>query len=432
MNTLTEIADRVPGTPGSTAGSGHPVPLVWKFGGTSLADHDRVRAVAERMVRAQRLGRGVVAVLSAMGNATDELSAMAYQMSVRPPLRELDVLLSVGESISVALTSMAVAELGGHAVSLSGAQAGILTDGRYGNARLRDIEPRRIHHALAAGSIALVSGFQGQSACGDVTTLGRGGSDASAVALAAALGATECEIFTDVPAVFTADPRVVPDARPLPSIRHREMLEMAEAGAAVMQSRSIELAMAHGIDIHLRSSFTEAEGTWIRQDQTRFGSTGALDGPTGGPGGVVGIAHRRHETLHTVKDVDLPHLAAALAERGMSLGVVLPEVSGLRFTTPGVHRTDVIAALDSVRASMTADEDLASVSVVCLGMARRPDIVVRAMHSLREAAIQPRLVATTPGRVSVLVDSALVDEAVRRLHATFIPGDTDTAIRAAA
>jgi aspartate kinase len=260
-----------------------------------------------------------------------------------------------------------------------------------------------------------------------VTTLGRGGSDASAVALAAALGATECEVFTDVPAVFTADPRVVPDARPLRSIRHREMLELAEAGAAVMQSRSIELAVAHGVDIHLRSSFTDAEGTWIRQERTRFASTGALDGPTAGPGGVVGIAHRRHETLHTVKDVDLAHLAAALAERGMSLGAVVPQVSGLRFTTPGVHRGDVAAALDSVRASVTADEDLGSVSVVSLGMARRPDIVARALGALREAAIQPRLVTTTPGRVSVLVDAALVDQTVRRLHATFIPADTATA-----
>jgi aspartate kinase len=294
-------------------------------------------------------------------------------------LRELDVLLSVGESISVALTSMAVAELGGRAVSLSGAQAGILTDGQYGNARLRDVQPRRIHQALAAGSIVLVSGFQGQSAGGDVTTLGRGGSDASAVALAAALGATECEIFTDVPAVFTADPRVVPDARPLRSIRHRQMLEMAEAGAAVMQSRSIELAMAHGIDIHLRSSFTEAEGTWIRQERTRFVSTGALDGPTGDPSGVVGIAHRRHETLHTVKDVDL-----------------------------------------------------GSVSVVGLGMGRRPDVVVRALGTLREAAIQARLVTTTPGRVSVLVESALVDETVRLLHATFFPPALGTALRAVA
>jgi aspartate kinase len=429
MNTLRESAEREASIPAPFASSHPPVPLVWKFGGTSLADHDRVRAVAERMVNARRRGRGVVAVLSAMGKSTDELSAMAYQMSVRPPLRELDVLLSVGESISVALTSMAVAELGAPAVSLSGAQAGIWTDGQYGNARLRDIEPRRIHQALADGSIVLISGFQGQSASGDVTTLGRGGSDASAVALAAALGATECEIFTDVPAVFTADPRVVPDARPLRSIRHQEMLELAEAGAAVMQSRSIELAVAHGIDVHLRSSFTDAEGTWIRHERTGFEPTGALDSPTGG---VVGIAHRRDESLHTVKDVGIAHLAVALTERGITLGAVLPEVSGLRFTTPGVRRTEVAAALEAVGASIMPDEDLGSVSVVSLGMGRRPDIVVRALGTLREAAIEPRLVTTTPGRVSVLVESALVDETVRLLHATFFPPALGTALRAVA
>src|SRR5882757_4749024 len=226
-------------------------PLVWKFGGTSVADHARLRAVAERMVAAQRSGRGVVAILSAMGSSTDELAEMAYKMSARPPLRELDALLSVGESISVALASMAVAELGSHAVSLSGPQAGIRTDGQHGNARLREIRPQRIHDALAQGSIVLVTGFQGMSADGDVTTLGRGGSDASAVALAAALGATECEIFTDVPAVYTADPRLVPHAERRTSLRPEEMLEMAEAGAAVLQPRAVELAIAHNIDIHL-------------------------------------------------------------------------------------------------------------------------------------------------------------------------------------
>ena len=382
-------------------------PLVWKFGGTSVADHDRLRAVAERMVHAQRSGRGVVAVLS----------AMAYQMSARPPLRELDALLSVGESISVALASMAVAELGGRAVSLSGLQAGIWTDGQHGNARLRDVRPQRIHSALADGSIVLVTGFQGQSASGDVTTLGRGGSDASAVAVAAALGATECEIFTDVPAVFTADPRVVPEARPLESLRHEEMLELAEAGAAVIQSRSIELAVAHGIDIHLRSSFTDAEGTWIRHERAGFESAGSRDGSYP----VAGIAFRRHESLHTVKDLDVADLAVALAERGVTLGAVLPAVAGPRFTTPGVPRTEVAAALDAVGASMAEDEDLGSVSVVSLGIARRPDIVVAALAALRDAAIEPRLVTTTPGRVSVLVASAQVDDTVRLLHSTFIP-----------
>jgi aspartate kinase len=389
-------------------------PLVWKFGGTSVADHDRLRVVAERMVAARRSGRGVVAVLSAMGKSTDELSAMAYQMSARPPLRELDALLSVGESISVALASMAIAELGGHAVSLTGAQAGIWTDDRHGNARLREIRPQRIHDALAQGSIVLVTGFQGVSTEGDVTTLGRGGSDASAVAMAAALGATECEIFTDVPAVFTADPRVVPDARPLATIRHEEMLEMAEAGSGVMQSRSVELAVAHGIDIHLRSSFSDEPGTWIRRDEhAGFEGNATRD--------VAGIAHRRHESLYAVKDIDMTSVATALAGRGIAIGAVLPDIAGFRFTAPGAECSEVAAALDGVGASVKVEEELGSVSVVSLGIARRPDIVVRALAALDEAGVEARLVTTTPGRLTVLVQSTLVDDVVRLLHSTFIP-----------
>jgi aspartate kinase len=375
------------------------------------------------MVAAQRSGRDVVAILSAMGKSTDELSAMAYQMSSRPPLRELDALLSVGESISVALASMAVSELGSHAVSLSGPQAGIRTDDQYGNARMREIRPQRIHDALAQGSIVLVTGFQGMSADGDVTTLGRGGSDASAVALAAALGATECEIFTDVPAVFTADPRVVPDATPLASIRHEEMLEMAEAGSGVMQSRSIELAVAHGIDIHLRSSFSCEPGTWIRREPARFEGAANLD--------VAGIAHRHSESLYAVKDIAVAQVAVALAERGIALGYLQPELAGLRFTAPGAAATEVTAALEAVGASVKVDQELGSVSVVSLGIARRPDVVVRALGALREAGIEPRLVTTTPGRVSVLVDSTLVADAVRLLHTTFMPVAVESRLRAA-
>ena len=398
-------------------------PLVWKFGGTSVADHGRLRAVAERMIAAQRSGRDVVAILSAMGKSTDELSAMAYQMSSRPPLRELDALLSVGESISVALASMAIAELGSHAVSLSGSQAGIRTDDQYGNARLREIRPQRILDALARGSIVLVTGFQGMSEDGDVTTLGRGGSDASAVALAAALGATECEIFTDVPAVFTADPRVVPDATPLASIRHEEMLEMAEAGSGVMQSRSIELAVAHGIDIHLRSSFSDEAGTWIRHEPAQFEGAGARD--------VAGIAHRCSENLYLVKDIDAARVAVALAERGIALGYLRPELAGLRFTVPGVAATEVAAALEAAGASVKIDRELGSVSVVSLGIARRPDVVVRALGALWEAGIEPRLVTTTPGRVSVLVDSTLVADVVRLLHTTFMPVAAESRLQAA-
>jgi aspartate kinase len=388
-------------------------PVVWKFGGTSVVDHARLRAVAERMVAAHRAGHEVVAILSAMGRSTDALAAMAHRMSARPPLRELDALLSVGESISCALASIAVAELGSHAVSLNGPQAGIRTDDNYGNARLSDIEPRRIREALADGSIVLVTGFQGMSASGDVTTLGRGGSDASAVALAAALGASECEIFTDVSGVFTADPRIVPDARRLDFIRHEEMLEMAEAGAAVLQPRSVELAMTHGIDIHLRSSFNTDDGTWIRQAEGRFEGRGAVD--------IAGIAHRRQESLYGVKDVEVSKVAAALAARGIAMGAAVPRSGGLlEFTAPGVSVREATAALDAVGIPVKVEEDLGSIAVVSLGVGRRPDIIARALTALRAARIAPHLITTMPGRVSVLVNSNMLDEAVRVLHATFI------------
>jgi aspartate kinase len=401
------------------AGAGAPVPpLVWKFGGTSVADHDRLRAVAERMVDAQRSGRGVVAVLSAMGKSTDELVGMAYGMTARPPLRELDALLSVGESISCALAAMAVAELGSRAVSLTGRQAGISTDGAHGNARLVGITPQRIHDELASGSIVLVTGFQGVSADGDVTTLGRGGSDASAVAVAAALGATECEIFTDVPAVFTADPRVVPDARRLTSVRHEEMLEMAEAGAGVLQPRSVELAQAHGVDIHLRSSFSAEPGTWIRREAAGFELAGAAE--------VAGVAHRRQESLYTVDGTGAGTVAAALAERGIAIGAVLPAESGIRFTAPGAEPAEVTAALDTIAADVTVEQELGSVSVVSLGIARKPEIPMRAIAALETAGIVPQLVTTTAARVTVLVASEQVDEAVRLLHRVFIPAPEDS------
>lgn len=393
-------------------------PLVWKFGGTSVADHDRLRAVAERMVAAQRSGRGVVAVLSAMGKSTDELVGLASRMSTRPPLRELDALLSVGESISCALAAIAVADLGSRAVSLTGRQAGIGTDARHGNARLIGIDPKRITDELAGGAIVLVTGFQGVSAEGDVTTLGRGGSDASAVAVAAALGASECEIFTDVPAVFTADPRVVPDARRLYSIRHEEMLEMAEAGAGVLQPRSVELAQAHGVDIHLRSSFSSEEGTWIRRETP--GSPGAgFEGA--GTAEVAGIAHRRQESLYSADRVTAGAVAAALADRGIAMGAAVPTATGIRFTAPGAEPAEVGAALDAIGVATTVDEELGSVSVISLGIGRKPDVTMRALAALEEAGITASLVTTTPGRMTAAVPSAQVEDAARLLHAVFIP-----------
>ncbi|HEV7452463.1 MAG TPA: aspartate kinase [Pseudonocardiaceae bacterium] len=385
--------------------------VVCKFGGTSVGDHDRLRAVAERLVAAQRQGNRVVAVLSAMGKSTDGLCELAYQMSALPPRREFDALLSVGESISCALASMAVHELGSRAVSLNGAQAGILTDDQHGNARVRTINPHRIIEALDDGAIVLVTGFQGISGDGDVTTLGRGGSDASAVAVAAALGVAECDIFTDVPGVFTADPRVVPDARKLTSLRHEEMLEMAEAGAAVLAPRSVELALAHGIDIHLRSSFSAEDGTWIRHGGGAF-----EDGSD-----VAGIAHRRHENLYWVRGVSAAVAASALQQYGAAIGVIVIDGDEMRFTAPGIADTDVVAALSAVGADVKVLDELGSVSVVSAGIARKPAITARALNALETAGIEPQLVTTTPGRITAHISSELVDDAVRLLHDVFIP-----------
>ena len=389
-------------------------PLVWKFGGTSVADHDRLRAVAERMVLAQRDGHRVVAVLSAMGKSTDGLAELAAEMSALPPQRELDALLSVGESISCALASMAVHELGSRAVSLTGAQAGIRTDARHGNARLRAVDPHRIGEALDGGAIVLVTGFQGVCDDGDVTTLGRGGSDASAVALAAALGAGECDIFTDVPAVFTADPRVVPEARRLESLRHEEMLEMAEAGAAVLQPRAVELGMAHGVDIHLRSSFSAEPGTWIRN------GGGGFEGEDPA-GDVAGIAHRAQDSFYRVRRISAATVTSALQRRGVSVGAMVCDGDEVRCTAPGSPDAEVLAALHDAGAEVDVLDGLGTVSVVSAGIARKPDITARALAALEAAGIAPRLVTTTPGRVTVHLGTALVADAVRLLHEIFIP-----------
>jgi len=382
-------------------------PVVWKFGGTSVADPLRLRAVAERMVTAQRAGHRVVTVLSAMGSSTDQLNAMAYAMSSQPQLRELDALLSVGECISCALAALAVHDLGSRAVSLTGAQAGIFTDDQYGNARLHDIRPQRIVEALDAGAIVLVTGYQGISPAGDVTTLGRGGSDASAVAIAAALGLTECEIFTDVAGVFSADPRIVPDARQLATISREEMLQLAAAGAAVLQPRAVELAAVYDIDIHVRSSFTTATGTWL-QEETVFEVAE-----------ITGIAHRDRESLYTVCEASPAMITAALAHRGAAIGSIVSHGGEVHLTAPGVEEQEVVAALSTAGARVLLREDLGSVSVVGTGIGRRPDLTARALLTLEDEDIQPQLVTSTPSRVSFHIPHHAVHHAVRLLHASF-------------
>jgi len=389
--------------------------LVWKFGGTSLADLSRLRAVAQRMVAARQAGHRLVTVLSAMGSSTDELNAMAYALSTRPQLRELDALLSVGENISCALIAMALQDAGQPAISLTGPQAGILTDGRHGNAQLWDVRPQRIQEELDAGSIVLVTGYQGISPNGNVTTLGRGGSDASAVAVAAALGLRQCEIFTDVPGVFSADPRVVPEARRLATISRDEMLQLAAAGAAVLQPRAVELAAAHDIDIHVRSTFTTAPGTWIQED-AMFESFE-----------ITGVAHREREPLYTVRDVSPGAITAALAQRALALGALMRTDRNVQFTAPGADEAEVVAALSMVGADVTVRNQFGSVSVVGAGIARRPELTARAILALERAGIDPGMTTCASARICFLIPSNAVRRAVRLLHDTFLLHEVENA-----
>lgn len=385
-----------------------PRRVVWKFGGTSVADAGRLRAVAERLVAARRQGAQVVAVLSAMGGTTDELVRQAYGLSTEPQPRELDALLSVGEMTSCALAAIAVHDLGERAVSLTGMQAGIRTDDAHGNARLQQIRPQRIIRALDEGAIVLVAGFQGVSGHGDVTTLGRGGSDATAIALASALGARECDIFTDVPGVFTADPRVVPDARKLTAISHEEMLQLADAGARVLQARAVELAAAHDIDIHVRSSFTSEPGTWIRRQIS------ALEDER-----IAGIAHTGHDPVYTVSCPSPAMVTAAMAQRGLAIGLILHDERSVRFTVPGVGCAQVTAAMAAMDLDVSVRDDLGSVSAVSSMVVNRSDITAIILSALENSGIHAQLITCTPNRVSCHVLAADVGRAAQVLHDAF-------------
>jgi aspartate kinase len=390
--------------------------LVWKFGGTSVGDTHRLRAVARRLVDAQRRGLQVVAVLSAMGDTTDDLVRLAYEMSPQPQPRELDALLALGECQSCALAALVVHAMGGRAVSLSGAQAGMLTDASHGNARLREVNPQRVVEALDDGAIVLVTGFQGVSHAGDITTLGRGGSDATAIALAAALGVGRCDIFTDVTGVFTADPRIVPNARQIRALTFEEMLELAEAGARVLQLRAVELAAAHGIEIHVRSTFSAERGTLIvRKDNQMFEETR-----------VAGIAHRGYDPVYTVKHLSLATVSSALARRGTGVGAIIREGERVRFTAPGAGRADVLAALAVLGADADVQDDLGSVTVVSSAFGSRPELTASILAALEDSGIESHLVTSTASRVSCHVAAPVVDRAARVLHELFELG-VDTA-----
>jgi len=397
--------------------------VVMKFGGTSVGDVQKIKDVARRLVEARETGHRVVAVLSAMGDTTDDLIRLAHEVSPHPHPREYDMLVSVGERISNALCAMAIHDLGHEAISLTGSQAGILTDTTHGKAKIVEVRAQRIHDALDEERIVLVAGFQGVSSEHEVTTLGRGGSDATAVALAAALGGA-CEIFTDVEGVFTADPRLVPDALKLPKISYEEMLEMAATGARVMMARSIEIARRYGVPLHVRAAFADVEGTWIgEEDQLMLEK--AI---------VSGVTHDTTEAKATVLGVpDRPGVAArvfrALADAGVNIDMIVQNVSAdgatdISFTLP---KTDVPAAeriLEQLRGEIGAagiafDPEIAKVSLVGAGMKSHPGVAADMFEALADAGINIEIISTSSIRVSCVVRASEVERAVVAVHDKF-------------
>jgi aspartate kinase len=383
--------------------------LVMKFGGTSVADPGKIKDVARRLVEARAAGNRVVAVLSAMGDSTDSLVRLAYDVSPRPKPRELDMLISVGERISCALAAMAIHDLGAEAISLTGSQAGIVTDTVHGRAKIVDVRARRIHEALDQDRIVLVAGFQGVSTDFDITTLGRGGSDTTAVALAAALGAEACEIYTDVEGVYTADPRLVPEARKLHAVSYEEMLEMAASGARVLQVRSVEVARNHHVKLHVRSTFSTADGTWIREEDERMLEKALISG----------ITHTREEMLYRVEGTDPARLFAVLADAGVNVDTIVRTGPEILFSAPAEDREAAREALEGLGVDWTAREDLGKVSVVGAGMKSHPGVAAKAFETLAAAGIDLEVVITSPIKVACHVRGEDVERAVVELHRAF-------------
>jgi aspartate kinase len=389
--------------------------VVMKFGGTSVADPEKIRRVAARLVATKRAGARVVAVISAMGYHTDELLELAHQVSPHPKPRELDMLISVGERISCALVAMAISDLGTDAVSLTGSQAGIVTDTAHGKAKIVEVKAHRIHSALDDDRIVLVAGFQGVSTEYDVTTLGRGGSDTTAVALAAALGADACEIYTDVDGVFTADPRVVPSAQKLHAVSYEEMLEMAASGAKVLALRSVEFARNHGVMLHVRSTFTDEPGTWIREEDERMLEKALISG----------VTHTVEEAVFEVDGVRPAELFEALAEAEVNVDTIIQMDSRIVFSAPVEDRRPIEQALAALDAGYTEQDGLGKVSVVGAGMKSHPGVAARTFATLRELGVEPKFVATSPIKIAFYVPQESVDETVRALHGVFELGSPE-------
>ena len=398
--------------------------IVQKYGGTSVASPDRISAVADRICATKEAGHDVVVVVSAMGKTTDELITLASAVNPDPPAREMDMLLTAGERISMALTAMAIAKRGVEAVSFTGSQAGILTDAAHGAAKITEIRGTRVKESLADDKVVIVAGFQGvDPESREITTLGRGGSDATAVALAAALGADACEIFTDVDGVYTADPRIVPAARKVDEISYEEMLELSASGAGVLMSRSVEFGRRFNIPIHVRSSFNDNAGTWVKETTMEQAV-------------ISGIAHDTSEAKLTIRGVpDFPGIAAQLFEpmaaADINVDMIVQNTStdgttDISFTVPKstLDRARSIASgiAESMNArSVDVDAGIGKVSLVGAGMKSHPGVAAGVFRALADASINIGMISTSTIRISCVVDEADTERAVQVLHERFDP-----------
>ncbi|OMC08373.1 MULTISPECIES: aspartate kinase [unclassified Mycobacterium] len=414
--------------------------VVQKYGGSSVADADRIRRVAERIVETKKQGNDVVVVVSAMGDTTDDLLDLAQQVCPVPPPRELDMLLTAGERISNALVAMAIESLGAHARSFTGSQAGVITTGTHGNAKIIDVTPTRLQSALDEGRIVLVAGFQGVSQdTRDVTTLGRGGSDTTAVALAAALGADVCEIYTDVDGIFSADPRIVHKARKLDTVTFEEMLELAACGAKVLMLRCVEYARRYNIPVHVRSSYSDKEGTVVVGSIKDI----AMEDPI-----LTGVAHDRSEAKVTVVGIpDIPGYAArvfrAVADADVNIDMVLQNVSKIEdgktditFTCSRDSGPTAVAKLDALQeeigfSQLLYDDHIGKVSLIGAGMRSHPGVTATFCEALAQVGVNIELISTSEIRISVLCRDTELDKAVVALHEAFgLGGDEEARVYA--
>ena len=410
--------------------------VVQKYGGSSLENADRIKRVAERIVKTRKAGNDVVVVCSAMGDTTDELLDLAQRVNPVPPEREMDMLLTAGERISNSLVAMAISAFGAEALSFTGSQAGVITDSTHGKARIIDVTPSRVQTALDDGFICLVAGFQGVSQdTKDITTLGRGGSDTTAVALAAALGADVCEIYTDVDGVFTADPRIVSNARRLDRVPYEEMLEMAAGGAKVLMLRCVEYARRYGVPIHVRSSYTNKPGTIV---------SGSVEDIPVEQAMITGVAHDRSEAKVTVTGVpDQAGTAARIfrvvADAEIDIDMVLQNVSStvsgrtdITFTLSKDNGPTAVSALEKIRdelgfTAVLYDDHVGKVSLVGAGMRSHPGVTATFCEALAKAGVNIEIINTSEIRISVLIRDTELDEAVRAIHDAFDLGGDEVA-----